>query len=95
MSEALSNAKNKVCNWIEFNRFNKNLSKWVRQFINTHDGTALTSDDFEKFLVYHKPIDKIIDAIVGDYPLYTSKALVDEIESQFKKLHPDSNSITC
>ena len=95
MSEALSNAKNKVWNRIEFYRFNKNLSKWVRQFINTHDGTALTSDDFEKFLVYHKPIEKIIDAIVGDNPLNTSKALVDEIVSQFKKIHSDSNSITC
>ena len=94
MSEMLSHTKDSLCRKIKLYRFNKCLSNWIRQFINSHDGSVLTSGDFERFLIYQKPLDKIIDAIVGDNPLNTSEALIEELVVQAQKSQTKS-SLTC
>ena len=95
MSEILSHTKDSLWRKIKLYRFNKSLSSWIRSFINSHDGSALTSGDFEVFLTYQKPLDKIADAIVGDNPLNTSDAIIEEIVAQFKTRHSKRNNITC
>lgn len=95
MSEILSHTKDCLWRKIKLYRFNKSLSSWIRNFINSHDGSALTSGDFEVFLNYQKPLDKIADAIVGDNPLNTSDAIIEEIVAQFKTRHSKRNNITC
>lgn len=95
MSEILSHTKDSLWRKIKLYRFKKNLSNWIRQFINSHDGSVLTSGDFERFLIYQKPLDKIVDAIVGENPLHTSDALIKELVDLFKKSQSKRNNISC
>lgn len=95
MSEILSHTKDSLWRKIKLYRFKKNLSNWIRQFINSHDGSVLMSGDFERFLIYQKPLDKIVDAIVGENPLHTSDALIKELVDLFKKSQSKGNNISC
>ena len=73
-SEMLPYIKNKFWGKIQRNLFMGRLLKRVRQFINEHDGTILTTGDFERYLIYHGPIDRIIDAVIGNNPSGTKDA---------------------
>jgi len=41
-------------------RFIKNISDLVREYVNNHDGTILTTGAFERYLSYYHPIEKIL-----------------------------------
>ena len=39
-------------------RFIKNVNALVREYVNNHDGTILTTGAFERYLSYYHPIEK-------------------------------------
>lgn len=54
-------------NWIEkikIQIFRKRLNGWIRGYVNANDGSALTTDSFERFLQYHKPVEQVFDTIL-------------------------------
>lgn len=59
-------------------RFVRMIKTWVREYINSHDGTILTSGSFERFLKYYHPIEKMFSAISStDETTTTRKCFVE------------------
>ena len=49
-----------LCERIKLWLFKGKLNKWLKEYIKEHDGSILTSELFDNYLLYHKPIEKII-----------------------------------
>lgn len=85
LSELLSTTKTSFVKRIRANLLKKELHTWMCQFVNSHDGSILTTDAFAKYLAYHKPLDKIFDAVIGYNPLGTKESLLENIVTNFKQ----------
>ena len=94
-SELLTYGKNTFWIKLKHKRFNKALSRWVRQFINGNDGTVLTTGDFERYLSYHGPIERLFDAIIGNNPCGTKEKLIEHLISRFKDVQSEGKTMTC
>lgn len=94
-SELLTYGKNTFWIKLKHKRFNKALSRWVRQFINGNDGTVLTTGDFERYLSYHRPIDRLFDAIIGNNPCGTKEKLIEHLISRFKAIQSEGKTMAC
>lgn len=90
MSEMICKKNASFWDRVKFSCFNKNLRRWVSQFINGNDGTVLTTDDFERYFRYHKPVEKIYEAIVGENLQNTKDKTIDELVSKFKSTRTQS-----
>ncbi len=62
-SNQLYDGKVTICERIRLRRFRKKLIKWTRQYINRHDGTVLTTGDFETFLKQYHLIENIFNYV--------------------------------
>lgn len=55
-----------LCERIKLWLFKGKLNKWLKEYIKEHDGSILTSELFDNYLLYHKPIEKIFLNILED-----------------------------
>lgn len=62
-SNQLYEGKACVIEKIRLRKFRNELTQWTRKYINDHDGTVLTSEDFEDFLTNHHLIENIFSQI--------------------------------
>lgn len=62
-SSQLYDEKNTLLEKLRLWFFRKKLLKWIRKYIIGHDGTILTTDDFEAFLTNYHLIEKIFDQV--------------------------------
>ena len=56
--------------------FIKKINTWVREYINSHDGSVLTTGAFEHFLRNYHPIEKIFFLVVSTDETIKSKKTV-------------------
>lgn len=93
-SELLTHSKNTFWTKLKQRHFNRTMSKWLRQYINGNDGTVLTTGDFTRYLLYHKPIEKLIDAITGNNPYGTKEKLIEHLISMYKDIQSKGKATT-
>lgn len=55
--------------------FIEKINKLIDEYVKNHDGTIIVTGDFENFVTYQKPIEKIFD--------YLLKASIDKTEDGF------------
>lgn len=58
-SSQLYDGKNSIIFKMKLWLFRKKLMKWIRRFIKSHDGTVLSTGDFERFITNYKLIEHI------------------------------------
>lgn len=90
ITESVSDGKMTIKENIKFWSFKKKTKKWLREFIKKNDGTILTSGNFEDFLKYYKPIEKIYEHLLqsnGD--ITTKEELMDGLVGQLKVFFND------
>lgn len=63
---------------IKVRRYKRNLIKQVREYINSHDGTILTTGTFERFLQYYKPIEKIFGHVTNTQDVLSKEGFIKE-----------------
>lgn len=94
LSEMLAHIKKRFWIKIKHKRFDRELSQWVRLFVNGNDGTVLTTGDFERYLTQHGPIERIFDAVIGENPLGTKEALFEILIIRFKDIQTKGKTTT-
>lgn len=92
-SSQLYDGKVTFCERIRLKCFRKKLFKRIRKYIIQHDGSVLTTGDFEIFLQYHHPIEKIFKQISSGSGVVSKESFINEqIELFFKvQHHPEKN----
>jgi len=80
--------------------FQEDIEKWVREYINNHDGTVLTTGDFESFLKNHKLIEDIFGQISSAKSKVSKEEyikekirLFHEVQSNTKKNQYDTDDV--
>ena len=58
--------------------YKRNLIKQVREYINSHDGTILTTGAFERFLQYSKPIEKKFGHVTNAQDVLSKDGFIKE-----------------
>jgi hypothetical protein len=71
ISGDISNGRDRISDKISFWRFKRQISKWIKLFINQHDGTILIQGCFHDYLKYYNPIERIYN--------YISKPNIQEV----------------
>lgn len=70
---------------IKLCKFKKDIDKWLRDFIISHDGSVLTKDVFEGFLKYHRPIERMFLCISGDGNSMPKENFIEDELIRFQK----------
>lgn len=63
---------------LKIRRYKRSLIKQVREYINSHDGTILTTGAFERFLQYSKPIEKIFGHVTNAQDALSKDGFIKE-----------------
>ena len=92
-SDLLLSSKANVWKRLKANSFKKELHTWMCQFINLHDGSILVTDAFARYLTYHRPINKIFDAVIGCNPLGTKDFLLEKLVDDFKQIESANRTL--
>ncbi len=50
-----------------FKKYKKELEKWIQEYADKNDGTIVTSGAFANFVMYQKPVEKILAYIYESY----------------------------
>jgi len=50
-----------------FKKYKKELEKWIQEYVDKNDGTIVTSGAFANFVMYQKPVEKILAYIYESY----------------------------
>ena len=58
-----------------------------------HDGSILVTDAFARYLTYHRPINKIFDAVIGCNPLGTKDFLLEKLVDDFKQIESANRTL--
>lgn len=73
--------------------YKRNLIKQVREYINSHDGTILTTGAFERFLQYSKPIEKIFGHVTNAQNVLSKDGFIKEQIDNFATQNYHDNQI--
>lgn len=92
-SSQLYDGKMTFCERIRLKYFRKKLLKWIRKYIIQHDGTVLTTGDFEIFLQYHQPIENIFKQISSGTGVVSKEMFINEQVELFYRVqnHKEKN----
>lgn len=92
-SSQLYDGKVTFCERIRLKCFRKKLFKWIRKYIIQHDGTVLTTGDFEIFLQYHYPIENIFKQISSGTGVVSKESFINEQIELFYRVqnHKEKN----
>lgn len=93
-SSQLYDGKASLHEKIHLRCFRKKLMRWTRQYINNHDGTVLTTGDFERFIRYHQLIDHIFAQVSSADNLVSKEFFVRDQIRLFHMIqsHPERNN---
>ena len=92
-NEALQ-AKGTFVNRMRIYRYRKSLVKKVREYINSHDGTILTTGAFERFLQYSKPIERIFGHVVSTHEKTSKERFIEEEIRIFTDSYRDGKKLS-
>ena len=92
-SSQLYDGKATFCERIRLKCFRKKLFKRIRKYIIQHDGSVLTTGDFEIFLQHHHPIEKIFNQISSGTDIVSKESFINEQIELFYRVqhHPENN----
>lgn len=92
-SSQLYDGKATICERIRLKCFRKKLFKRIRKYIIQHDGSVLTTGDFEIFLQYHHPIENIFKQISSGTGVVSKESFINEQIELFYRVqhHPENN----
>ena len=92
-SSQLYGGKATFCERIRLKCFRKKLFRRIRKYIIQHDGSVLTTGDFEIFLQYHHPIENIFKQISGGTGTVSKELFIKEQIELFYRVqhHPEKN----
>lgn len=78
---------------IKFWIFRKKLLTWTQKYILMHDGTVLTTSDFEAFLRYHNLIENIFNHVASTDTNETKDTFISNQIKLFHQVqkHPEDN----
>ena len=79
---------------LKIRRYKRSLIKQVREYINSHDGTILTTGAFERFLQYSKPIEKIFGHVMNAHDVLSKDGFIGEQINAFTDLYYDGKQIS-
>ena len=92
-SSQLYDRKVSIFEKVRLECFRRKLVKWTRQYINSHDGTVLTTSDFESFLRYHHLIENIFSQVTSADSSVSKEMFIHEQIRLFHSMqkHPENN----
>ena len=87
--------KNKSCFGKLRMRKHKNvLLKQIREYMNSHDGTIITSGEFDRFLQYSKPVEKILGHVTNAQDALSKEGFIDEQINSFANQYSDGKKLS-
>lgn len=94
-SSELYEEKGKCIEKIKLYFFRKKLTKMIIEYINRHDGTVLTTSDFELFLTHHNLIEHIFLQTISIENLKDKESFIKEQIQLFHdvQIHSEKNKI--
>lgn len=65
--------------------FRKGMNKWVKEYVNKNDGTALTTSAFAQYFIYQKPVEKILNYVYEQGSAVSEKDFVAQLVEDCKR----------
>lgn len=89
-SADISSVSYKFCDKIRLERFKKDLDRYVRTYVVEHDGTVLTTGDFEQFITSYHPLEHAFENISGLSKAIPKDQFIDDQINKFENAFPNA-----